>query len=537
MKEPSVKRDEAQAATIARDMFLAQVSHSWRTPLNHILGFCQLLELAPLDESVQTDVQKIRRAGDHLLTLINDILDYQKIIIGKIPLEMEDFSPTALIREVADTMAPKVEEKGNRLVVDCSPDLGRVHADPKRFRQVLTNLLGNAAKFTRQGTISVIARRQDQGENEWITVKVVDTGKGISPIDQARLFRPFAKLTDPKENPEGTGLGLALSRNLCKLMGGDIFLSSEVGKGSTFTICLAAGSADLTVTPTLPRLLRQMTMTPRTGDGVRTPVLVVDDDPQVGELMKRFLENEGFAIHTALSGTQALEMVKRLRPAVITLDIMMPGIDGWGVLAALKNDADTAEIPVIIVSIVENRVKGFRLGASEYVTKPVNWERLTTLLRKYLEPWAGSVLVVDDDAAMRELCRRSLTKEGWQVVEADNGRKALDCLAEQRPSLILLDLMMPVMDGFEFLHQLRSHDSWRSIPVIVVTAKELNEDDRRRLTGCVLNILEKQKRNLDELLAEILQDIKRFVASREPAQGGVVRCPAPGPLKLAFRET
>jgi CheY-like chemotaxis protein len=301
------------------------------------------------------------------------------------------------------------------------------------------------------------------------------------------------------------------------MMGGDIDVLSAPGAGSTFTFWLPAAPARRSgVFPVLrPGAAPQQAATtvPAGRPDQRRSVLVIDDDPQVGELMKRFFEKEGFAIHVALTGHKALDLVKTLRPTVITLDMLMPEMDGWTVLAQLKHDEQVAEIPVIILSIVDDRSRGFLLGANEYVTKPVDWPRLANLLRKYAAPAAGAILVVEDDPIWREVCVRALGQNGWEVFEAEDGESALDYLAANRPSMILLDLMLPKMDGFQFLERVRSHPDWQGIPIIVMTAKLLTEEERQGLNGAVLAILEKGRRQLDDLLEDVIHGVKQYVLS------------------------
>jgi CheY-like chemotaxis protein len=391
----------------------------------------------------------------------------------------------------------------------------------------LTNLLSNAAKFTRQGVISVTVGRQQAEGKDWVVVSVADTGIGIGSENLGKLFKPFGKLSDRKDNPEGTGLGLAICKMLCDRMGASIGVTSILGTGSTFTVRLPPAGAELEAETASPKGTgaeiglkpaegreASLVHTARRVAGPCT-VLAVDDDPQVGEMMKRFLEKQGFVVHVALTGVQALEMVKPLHPDVIVLDVLLPGIDGWGVLAALKNDAETADIPVIILSIVGERGKGVLLGAAEYVTKPVDWERLAGLLRKYQAPAGRDVLVVEDDARWRELCRRTLEKTGWHILEAADGAAALRCLAEHRPSLILLDLMLPIMDGFEFLEHVRRRPECRHTDIIVMTAKELTDVDHQRLNGGIQAILKKGSRSLDELLEDVLRGVQQHVTGTE----------------------
>jgi signal transduction histidine kinase/CheY-like chemotaxis protein len=498
--ELAQSRDKAEQATVAKDFFLATVSHELRTPLNHVIGFIQLLEMTPLDEDQQRDLGKIGGAANNLLALVNDILDYQKIVQGALTLEPASFELAPWVEDLADAMRPKIAEKGNRLVVDCPADIGELDADEKRVRQALSNLLTNAAKFTANGTVTVSVRRERDQAGEWVRLDVRDSGRGMTPQQQTKLFQPFTKLLSRSENPEGTGLGLSLSQRLCRLMGGDLTLShSAPDQGSTFTIRLPA-------TPTAVAAPMQSRPTPLHETAAvsqkTTTVLVIDDDPDVRELMRRHLQGQGFTVHLAASGAEGLEMVKRVRPDAITLDVLMPGIDGWATLAALQADAETARIPVILITMLDDRTRGFALGAWEILPKPVSWSRLIDLLR-HIEPHTGPVLLVDDDPTFRELAGRTLSQHGWEVCCAEDGRAALTAAARRRPALVLLDLLMPTMDGFEFLEAFRKDASWRDVPVVVLTAKELTDEDRHRLNGSVQRVLSKGMSNLEELLREV----------------------------------
>jgi signal transduction histidine kinase/DNA-binding response OmpR family regulator len=507
-------RDTAEQATVAKDFFLASVSHELRTPLNHVLGFAQLLEMTDLSEAQQRDLNKIRRSAANLLALVDDLLDYQKIIQGVLTLEPTTIDLFGWLEEIAESMRPKIGEKGNILEFDCPADVGTLDADEKRVRQAITNLLSNAGKFTQKGVVTLTARRESEESREWMKIDVHDTGRGMNMEQQAQLFKPFTKLLSRSENPEGTGLGLTLSQRLCRLMGGDLVLSrSALGEGSTFTIRLPAktAAAEATVTPTSIRIVPQKRAP---APAARTmSVLVIDDDPDVRELMRRHLEEHNFTVHLASSGGEGLEMVKRVQPDAITLDVLMPGIDGWGTLAALQADAETAHIPVIVITMLDDRARGFALGAWEILTKPVNWSGLIDILR-HLEPNTGPVLVVDDDPAFREMAERTLSHHGWEVCGAEDGRAALTAAARRRPVLVLLDLLMPGMDGFEFLQAFRKEAIWRDVPVVVLTAKDLTEEEHRRLDGSVLKVLYKGMSTKDELMTEI----ERLLRNRTPAR-------------------
>ncbi len=495
-------RDKAEQSSVAKDFFLATVSHELRTPLNHVQGFLQLLELTDLADDQRRDLAIIRTAANNLESLVNDLLDYQKMIQGVLTLEPRPFDLRSFVAGLAEAMRSRFTERGTQLVIDCPDDVGVLDADEKRVRQALTNLLTNAAKFTRAGTVTVIVRHESDEAGDRVCLAVEDTGRGLTPEQQTKLFQPFTKLLSRSENPEGTGLGLALSQRLCRLMGGDLTLTrSEPGVGSTFTILLPATPTAIPAAPAR-RPVAASIIGPTPG---RKPisVLVIDDEPEVRELMRRHLTGHGFAVHLAASGAEGLEMVKRLSPDAITLDVLMPGIDGWGTLAALQGDAETAHIPVILITMLDDRSRGVALGAWEVLSKPVNWSRLIDLLQA-VEPHTGPVLVVDDDPSFRAMGERTLQEHGWEVCCAESGPAALVEAARRRPSLVLLDLLMPDMDGFEFLERFRAEAAWRDVPVVVVTAREqLTTEEQARLDEGVLGVLCKGMSDPEGLLREI----------------------------------
>jgi PAS domain S-box-containing protein len=508
-EELEVARDQAMDANRAKSQFLASMSHELRTPLNAIIGYSEMLiedaEGAGHEEPVP-DLRKIHAAGKHLLTLINDVLDLSKIEAGKVELFLETFDVAAMARDVATTVRPLVEKNANSLALRAGDGLGTMHADVTRLRQCLFNLLSNATKFTKQGAITLEVERDPGGDA--VTFRVRDTGIGMTPEQLGKLFQPFTQ-ADASTTREygGTGLGLAITRKLCQMMGGDVTVASEVGKGSTFTVRLPA---DARPAPPVPPPPEAAAATPAAKPGTRETVLVVDDDPAVRDLLVRFLGGEGLAVLTAATGADGLRLARERRPRAIVLDVMMPGMDGWAVLSALKTDPELAGIPVIMLTIVDDRNLGYALGACDYLVKPVERERLLTVLKKWAGlPSPGLALVVEDDPATRDLLRRTLEKDGWRVAEACNGRVALEYLAQDPPTLIVLDLMMPEMDGFELLAELRQHPQWRAIPVVVVTAKDLTEEDRLRLNGsmllggCVKRVLQKGSFSRDELLREV----------------------------------
>jgi signal transduction histidine kinase/DNA-binding response OmpR family regulator len=547
-EELKVARDKAQELNRAKDAFLASVSHELRNPLNQVSGFCQLLEMTDLDNDQRADLEKIRAAGSQLLTLINDILDYQKIIMGGITLEPEEIAVPELVRQIGEAMAFPARDNGNQLEVHCDDRVPALYADEQRVRQVLLNLVGNACKLTHDGSVRLQASLEHEGERPVVRFDVIDTGRGMKPEEMAKLFRPFVKLSSKQGNRSGTGLGLVICKGFCDMMHGDISVQSVFGKGSTFTVRLPAdttqgpsvappATADKDSNAAPPEeASEEPTGEAETAEPARAKaaavkhprpprqavgdlpadkarmVLVVDDDPGVREMMHRYLEMQGFYVITAASGLEGLEMAKRLRPAVITLDAVMPGLDGWAVLAALRTDAETRDIPVIMVTISDEEQRGFSLGAAEFVSKPVDWEKLAGILAGFTgNKRDRSILVVDDEPEAREILRRNLEHDGWTVIEAEHGQAALRLLASEKPAAILLDLMMPVMDGFEFLAQYCQLAEWLSVPVVVVTAKDPAPEELERLEGLVVRVLHKGQYSHEDLLREIHRRVDRHI--------------------------
>ena len=509
---------ELERASKAKSDFLASMSHELRTPLNAIIGYSEMLQEEAEDLGAADfipDLQKILAAGKHLLALINDILDLSKIEAGKMDLFLETFDIAPMVQDVGTTIMPLVEKNANTLAVRCPDNPGTMRADLTKVRQALFNLLSNACKFTTRGTITLAVSRDMVHGAAWMTFRVSDTGIGMTPEQLGRLFQAFSQAeASTTRQYGGTGLGLAITRHFCQMMGGAVTVESVVGQGSTFTIRLPAEVADPKAIPAPRTEVLPASALPA---GAPT-VLVIDDDPTVHDLMQRFLSKEGVHVVTATGGEEGLRLAKTLRPAAITLDVLMPGMDGWAVLTALQADPALVDIPVIMLTIVDDKTMGYTLGASDYLTKPIDWDRLTAVLRHY--PCAHPpclVLIVEDEAAMRDMLRRMLARAGWDVTEAVNGREALERVAENRPELILLDLMMPEMDGFAFLEALRQQEAWRTIPVVVLTAKDLTPDDRQRLNGYVERLLQKGTYSQEELLREV----RNVVAVRlQPGRSG-----------------
>lgn len=517
--------EAAESANRAKSTFLANMSHELRTPLNAIIGYSEMLqeEAEELgDEAFVPDLEKICSAGKHLLSMIDDILDISKIEAGRMDLYLETFDIHTLIESAVATARPLVEKNGNTLEVYCPDNLDTMHADMTKVRQVLLNLLSNAAKFTQNGRIVIGVERikneqlkmKNQEESsqilisnsEFLSFRVADTGIGMTQEQLERVFQPFTQ-ADASTTREygGTGLGLAISQRFCQMMGGSIEVSSTLGAGTTFTVLLPKAIQQ----PEIPNKVHDST-SPPDAPAVGT-VLVVDDDPISRDLIQRTLSRQGLHVEVAGSGDQALRLAKQLRPDAITLDVIMPGMDGWAVLSALKADPELAEIPVILLSFVGNKSLGFALGASDYLTKPVDGKRLAALLNKYRRDQDGvasnnvtcQILIVEDDVATREILRCVLETQGWAVTEADSGRAALDRLKVARPHLILLDLMLPEMDGFELIGELRKSHSGDPIPIVVITGKNLTPAESQQLNGYVERVLQKGVYSCDTLLRDV----------------------------------
>jgi CheY-like chemotaxis protein/two-component sensor histidine kinase len=448
-------------------------------------------------EKAAEPLRRVNRAGNHLLGLINQVLDLSKIEAGKLELSPESVNLVPLIDEVVGTARQLAEQNKNRLIVECQDKLGPLNVDAMRLRQILLNLLSNACKFTKQGEVSLRVKKVLDGRN-WVEFAVADTGIGMTPEQQGKLFEEFTQAdSSTARRYGGTGLGLAITRKLARMMGGEVTVTSEPGKGSVFTVRLP-GTADSGTTSS--------------NEDSRLPeseyILVIDDDATARELISDQLKAEGFSVATAAGGLEGLKLAKELRPIAITLDVMMPDLDGWSVLAALRQDSELAEVPVIMVTIVDEHRRGIALGAAGYLTKPIDRERLHQLVRRFRAPARPTrILLVEDDPVQRERARSWLEGQQWIVQEAANGREALIRLNEEKPDLILLDLMMPEMDGFQVVAALQKEPGWRDIPVIVITSLDLDAKDRERLNSGVQSVLIKEMFRP----AELVERIRRLV--------------------------
>ncbi len=513
-----ISKEKAEDASRAKSAFLANMSHELRTPLNAILLYSELLQEDARDQGMDSlvpDIQKIHGAGKHLLSLIDGILDLSKIEAGKMTLYMEDVSVATLVAEVVATVKPLVEKNQNELKVLVDPRVTTIRADLTKLRQTLYNLLNNASKFTQHGFVEL---KVDTADGR-VFFRVKDSGIGMSAEQARKIFEEFTQADDSTTRRYGgTGLGLTISRKLVQLMGGDIRVTSTPGEGSTFTVELPLGTqAQPVVSVTEPRAEE---VTPR---GRRATALIIDDDPAMRDAMSRALVKEGYWVATAADGHEGLEVARALHPDVITLDILMNGVDGWMVLSELKADRRTASIPVVLLTMVEDKEKGFALGAADYLLKPVSPEAVARVLdhhRRGQPPF--SILVVEDDEATLEAYRQMVERSGWSCLPATNALQAMAILEDRVPNLVLLDLMMPGMDGFELVAEFQARPAWKEIPVIVVTAKEITPEDRARLDWPqIQRVVQKGGQGRKELVELVRGIITRGKGSDGDAGKGV----------------
>ncbi len=502
-QEIEEKGRQLELASQHKSQFVASMSHELRTPLNAIIGLTEMMVTNAArfgTEKASEPLKRVHRAGQHLLGLINQVLDLSKIEAGKLELNPESVNLAPLIDEVIGTARQLAQQNKNNLAVEAQEKLGMLTVDPMRLRQILLNLLSNACKFTTQGEVKLRVRKVADGRN-WVEFAVADTGIGMTAEQQAKLFEEFTQAdSSTARRYGGTGLGLAITRKLARMMGGDVTVQSEPGKGSIFSVRLPAGADTAARSAT---------------NGSRAPsgecVLVVDDDATARELIAEHLKAEGFSVVTAAGGLEGLKLAKELRPIAITLDVMMPDLDGWSVLAALRQDPELAEIPVIMITILDEHRRGVALGAAGYLTKPIDRERLSRMVSRFRAPARQArVLLVEDDGTQRERLHGWLAGEQWIVQEAANGRDALALLKDSKPDVILLDLMMPEMDGFAVVAALQKEPRWRDIPVIVITARDLDAQDRERLNSGVQSVLVKETFRP----ADLVERIRRLARSK-----------------------
>jgi len=512
LKDANVQLKEASEH---KSVFLANMSHELRTPLNAIIGFSELMldaKESQLDQETQKRfLAQVHASGKHLLGLINDILDLSKVEAGQMELRLQMVAIEPLVAQVLSIVEPLAGQKGIKLESRLA-GIGEVVADAGKLKQMLLNLVSNSIKFTPDaGTVTVTGKRFRSA----VEISVADTGIGISEADQAQIFHEFHQVDPgPGRRQQGTGLGLALTRRFALLHGGEVRVRSKIGEGSVFTLRLP-------VQPTPAELdAPQLVPAKQAVDLSRPLVLVIEDDPGAAELLTRQLQLGGFRTEIARTGTEAMAKARTLRPAAITLDILLPELDGWEVITRLKREEETSDIPVIIVSVVDNPELGKALGALDYFVKPVDGRELVERLARFkLEPretnGGTTVLVVDDEAANRTWLTRILEPEGFNVVIAAGGREAIELARAHPPDLVLLDLMMPEVTGFDVVEALRADPGTQDTPIMILTARHLSETDKRHLNGHVSTILSRGSLGASDLLGLLHQVVDKRGAESE----------------------
>jgi len=505
--ELQAAKETAEAAIRTKSDFLANMSHELRTPLNAIIGYTEIIEEDFRDsgnEEYLTDLTRIHSAAEHLLGLINDLLDISKIEAGKMEVLVEVFDVNMLVDNLHDMVIPWMHENGNTLTVECPANFGDMQTDLVKLRQSLLNLLSNATKFTKQGQISLQVTPVQQAGEAWIRIEVRDTGIGMTDEQMKKLFQIFSQVdSSMTRRYGGTGLGLAITRHFVEMLGGNIRVESQFGKGTSFIVCIPRHlKLPEFIKPSLSQSLTLASL-PETGG----KILVVDDNPSVREVLKTILTKEGYQVAMAGDGEEGLSIARKLRPNAIILDVVMPKMDGWTTLSELKADPELATIPVIMLSMLEEKEYAYSLGAAEYLVKPLHREKLIQALHKHRAPNVKLPLpiamVIEDDMLMREMLSQWFDKQGWQVHCAENGHIALSQLAQVNPYFIVLDLMMPEIDGFEFVSQIQQHTTWSQVPIVVLTAKHITPEERTHLLTRVDAIIQKDTYDAEQLFDQL----------------------------------
>jgi PAS domain S-box-containing protein len=507
--ELAITNAQLQQASHAKSEFLANMSHELRTPLNSIIGFSEVLQektFGELNEKQAKYVENVLTSGKHLLGLINDILDLSKVEAGKIELKYEEFSLPDLLSESQTLVSTMASKKSISLESKIEEGISRITADPTKVKQIMYNLLSNAIKFTPDGgRVTVNAKRADN----MVQISVEDTGIGLREEDQENIFEEFYQVDSSYARQyQGTGLGLSLTKRLVELHGGKIWVESEIGRGSTFAFTIPQRLEERPA-------IEEITAPTEAEEEKRPTILVVEDERQASELLTLYLDEAGYQVICAFDGVEAIEKAKRLRPYAITLDIILPKKDGLEVLQELKSLPETKDIPIIIISIVENKELGLSLGAADYLIKPIDKLDLLHKLGEYnfstkVKEAPINILVVDDNPKDVELLTAILEPEGFGVIKAYGGKEGIDLAIEKKPDAIILDLLMPEVNGFEVVQRLKAHPKAKDIPVFIYTVKDITKEDGERLNKYVVSIKEKGKSSKEELL----NDIKKVVMKK-----------------------
>ena len=512
------EKEKANEANKTKSQFLANMSHELRTPLNAIIGLTEMLKEDAEDDNLDDYLEPLDRvfnAGKHLLALINDVLDLSKIEAGRIELFNETFQLKSIIDEIVKTSQPLAEKNKNELIVNFQNSLNLVTADQTRVKQIVLNLISNACKFTENGKITLNISKKKKKSGDLISIAVKDTGIGMTKNQMDKLFNSFVQAdSSTTRKYGGTGLGLTISKQLAMMMGGDVIVDSEINKGTIFTATFLAdylgASQDIK-----NKALKQNSLIENVvsieNQNAKT-ILIIDDDPTVSELIKRQLLRDSYNVVIANNGKEGIELARKIKPNLITLDILMPEMDGWSVLRTLKADPEVSKIPVVMASILDEKNKGFSLGAADFVSKPIEKERLISSIQTLIGKSENlKICIIEDDDNLRFTIKEILEKQGNIIIDASNGKEALSKLNKENtlPDIILLDLMMPVMNGFEFLNQIKN-TKIKSIPILVLTGADLDDKDKLFLNNETEKVIQKTDETLLSITEEINNVMKRI---------------------------
>jgi PAS domain S-box-containing protein len=517
-----IAKEKAEVATRAKSEFLANMSHELRTPMNSIIGFTgRVIKKAGnlLPEKQLNNLHIVERNSYHLLELINSLLDISKVEAGRMEVFSEEFNLNPLVTEVIELTQNLVSDKGLEVVTDISDKDITMYTDKMKLKQILINLIGNAVKFTEKGSITIKSKIVDREQADrdsffrpgidYVALSITDTGAGMSKDEKKYIFEPFKQIdSTTTRKVGGTGLGLAITKKFTELLYGRIEVDSIKDKGTTITVTIPVEMSDA---PRKEEFIEHKSKRPND----KQTVLCIDDDPEVIELLEEYLSEEGYNVISALSGYEGIKKARESKPFAITLDILMPHRDGWIVLNKLRSDAATKDIPVVIVTVVENKNLGYRLGANDYLLKPIDPEDLIKAINRVVRRKVDTVMVVDDDAGVRSLISQILDDEKINIVTAENGLEAIKALNEKIPDLILLDLMMPEMDGFEVIRRLKDTEEWAGIPVIVISAKTITQGERVFLEQRVRSVIPKEGIATGSFLKELTDTMKLIGGTRE----------------------
>jgi CheY-like chemotaxis protein/anti-sigma regulatory factor (Ser/Thr protein kinase) len=512
-RELQIANVKIREADRLKSEFLANMSHELRTPMNAIIGFTRLVrrKAADLLPARQLEnLEKVEISANQLLALINDILDLSKIEAGKMSVNIMPFEFMTLVDTCFSTVEPMIKEGKVQLIKEVPEDLPEMLSDQDKLKQIIINLLSNALKFTEKGEVKLSAAVEDAS----LKIAVSDTGVGIPADALDYIFDEFRQVDGSSTREHGgTGLGLSITKKLTHILGGTIEASSVEGKGSTFTVILPLVQKDEKF-PAETVAFEEEQHLPIKAKNKKT-LLAIDDDPNSLLLLKQNLEDEGYYVIGALSADEGIQKAAEIMPFAITMDILMPKKDGWEVLNHLKADPATRDIPVIVLSIIDNKELGFSLGAFDYLVKPLEKEAILSALQRIPDISGKRVLVVDDDSNTVDLLAQILQDEGYQVKGAYNGKEALQVLEATPQDIIVLDLLMPEMDGFEVIQKIKANQSWKHIPIIVVTAKDLSDSDWKFLRQSVDRIIQKSGLSEKSLMNEIQGLLREHDAFRK----------------------